>query len=49
MQQGERVAIWIHDEAARPLLGLVYADWPKSRWAAIGVVDSPVGEVPIGI
>jgi hypothetical protein len=47
MQPNQKVAIWIHDEAAKLFLGLE-SDRPASRWAVVGTV-LPEMESPIGV
>ena len=46
MQANQKVAVWIHDEAAKLFLGLRGKRAP-SRWAVVGTVlpdmDSPIG------
>ncbi len=44
MQEGQLVAIWMHDEAAKLFLGLA-GKRPVSRWVVVATVmdESPIG------
>jgi hypothetical protein len=47
MKRGQRVAMWLHDKAAKAFLG-VTAERPVSRWVLVGKVADPIPE-PIGV
>jgi hypothetical protein len=47
MEPGDLLAIWLHDAAAKLLLGIHNVERPESRWVVVGSViassPSPIG------